>query len=169
MPILEWSLISHSFWRSTSCGDPDNTVQGSYPHKWSQDVSCGYLMRRWQLILELLLHYTLMTVSLHLCIPLGRSGRLPLVACCFLLPWSRFAENKIVLSNVSWQLGPSSFILGHFFLLDMGLRLDMKWAGVAKFFGPTWSIRLYFLHNFKIQKLAIWIIYWRYNYWHLIF
>ena len=94
-------------------------------------------MRRWQLILELLFHYTPMADSLHLCFPLGRSGRLPLVACRFFLLWSRFAENRIVLGNVSWQFGPSSFVLGHFFLLDVGLELDMKWAGVVKFFGPT--------------------------------
>ena len=29
------------------------------------------------------------------------------------------------------------FVLGHFFLLGIGFGLDMKWAGVAKFFGPT--------------------------------
>ena len=28
-------------------------------------------------------------------------------------------------------------VLGHFFLLGMGLGLDMKWVGVAKFFDPT--------------------------------
>ena len=103
-------------------------------------------MRRWQLILELLLHYTLMAVLLHLCFPLGRSGGLPLVACYFLLPWSWFAENRIVLGNVSWQFGPSSFVLGHFFLLGVGLGLDMKWAGVVKFFGPTTSLT--FLYSF---------------------
>ena len=120
-----------------SCGDLDNTIHESCPHKWGQDVSCGYLMQKWQLILELLFHYSRMTVSLHLCFPLGRSRRLPLVACHFLLPWSRFTENRIVLSNVSWQFGPSLFILEHFFLLGVDLELDIKWAGVTKFFGPT--------------------------------
>ena len=129
--------ISHSFWRSVSYGDPDRTVQGSCPNKLGQDVSCEYLMRRWQLILELPLHYTPMTISLHLRSPLGRSRRLSLVACRFLLPWSQFAENKIVFGNVSWQFGPSLFILGHFFFLGVGLGLDMKWARIAKFFGPT--------------------------------
>ena len=98
-------------------------------------------MRRWRLILELILHYTPMADSLHLCFPLGRSGRLPLVVCRFLLPWSRFSENRIVLGNVSWWFGPSSFVLEHFFLLGMGLGLDMKWAGVAKFFGPTIALQ----------------------------
>ena len=139
--------ISHSFWRSVSCGDPYSIVQGSCPHKWGQDVSCGYLMRRWQLILELLLQYTPMAVSLHWCFPLGCSGRLPLVACRFLLPWSRFAENRIVLGNVSWQFGSSSFVLGHFFFLDMGFGLDMKWTGIAKFVGPT----------IAPQNLAVWL------------
>ena len=119
---------------------PDSTVQGSCPHKWGQDVSCKYLMRRWQFILEFLFHYTPTADLLHLCFPLGHSGRLPMVVCRFLLPWSRFAENRIVLDNVSWQFGPSSFVLGHFFLLGVGLGLDMKWAGVAKFFGPTFFI-----------------------------
>ena len=127
---------------TVSCSDPDSTVQGSYPHKWGQNVRCGYLIRRWQLILELSLHYTPMAVSLHLRFPLGRFGRLPLVACRFLLPWSRFAENRIILGNVSWQFRHSSFVLGYFFLLGMGLELDIKWAGVAKFFGPT-----YFIYN----------------------
>ena len=94
-------------------------------------------MRRWRLILELILHYTPMADSLHLCFPLGRSGRLPLAACRFFLPWSRFADDKIIFGNVSWQFGPSSFIFGHFFLLGVGLGLDMKWDGVAKFFDPT--------------------------------
>ena len=39
--------------------------------------------------------------------------------------------------DVSWQFGSSSFVLGHFFLLGVGLGLDMKWAKVVKFFGPT--------------------------------
>ena len=94
-------------------------------------------MWRWQLILELLLHYIPMAASLHLCFPLGCSGRLPLVVCHSFLLWSRFAENRIVLGHVSWQFGLSSFVLGHFFLLGVGLRLDIRWARVAKFFGPT--------------------------------
>ena len=129
--------ISHSFWHSVSYGNLDSTVQESCPHKWGLDVSCGYLMWRWQLILKLLLHYTPIANSSHLCFSLGRFGRLPLVVCRFLLPWSRFAENRIVLGNVSWQFRPSPFVLRHFFLLSVGLELDMKWVGVAKFFDPT--------------------------------
>ena len=77
--------INHSIWHSVSCGELGSIVQRSCPHKWGQDISCGYLMQRWQFILELPLHYTPMTVSLHLYFPLGRSRRLPLVACRFLL------------------------------------------------------------------------------------
>ena len=129
--------ISHSFWRSASYGGPGSTAQGSCPHKWGQDVSCGYLMRRWQPSLELLLHHASMAGPLRLCFPLGHSRRLPLGACRFLLPWSWLAENRIVLGNISWQFEHSLFVLGHFFLLGMGLRLDVKWVVVAKLFGPT--------------------------------
>ena len=90
-----------------------------------------------------------MADSLHLCFPLGHSGSLPLVACRIFLPWSRFAEDRIVLSNVSWQFGLSSFVLGHFFLLDVGLGLDVKWAEVAKLFGPTIAPQ-----NFVVQLLG---------------
>ena len=47
------------------------------------------------------------------------------------------AENRIVLDNVSRLFGLSLFVLGHFFLLGMGLGLSIKWAGVVKFFNPT--------------------------------
>ena len=42
--------------------------------------------------------------------------------------------------DVSQQFGPSLFILGRFFFLGVGLGLDMRWAGVAKSFGPTFVI-----------------------------
>ena len=43
----------------------------------------------------------------------------------------------MVLGDASQQLGPSLLILGRFFFLDVGLGLDMKWAGLAKSFSPT--------------------------------
>ena len=46
------------------------------------------------------------------------------------------AEDRIVFGDVSWKFGLSLFIIGHFFLLGMGLRLCIKWAGVAEFFDP---------------------------------
>ena len=100
-------------------------------------------MRRWQPSLELLLHHAPIAGLLHLCFPLGHSRRLPLVACRFLLPWSRLAKNRIVLSNIYWQFEPSLFVLRHFFLFSMSLGLDVKWAGVAKFFVPTIYIYIY--------------------------
>ena len=33
--------------------------------------------------------------------------------------------------------GPSLFVLGHFFLLGVGLGFSMRWAGIVKFFDPT--------------------------------
>ena len=125
-PYLSARPISHSFWRPMSCCDPDSTVQGSCPHKWGQDVSRGYLMRRWQPLLELLLYHALMVGPLRSGFPLGCSRRLPLVVWRFPLPWSRFAEDKVVLGSISRQSGLSLFVLGHFFLLNMGHGLDMK-------------------------------------------
>ena len=50
---------------------------------------------------------------------------------------SGLAEDRIVLGDVSGPLGPSLFVLGHFFLPDVGLGLSMKWVRVVKFFDPT--------------------------------
>ena len=47
------------------------------------------------------------------------------------------AESRIVIGNVSRLFGLSLFILGHFYLLSVGLGLGIKWGGVVKFFGPT--------------------------------
>ena len=49
--------IGHSFWYSVSCYGPYRTVQGSHPHQWDQGVRFEYLIRRWQLLLELLFYY----------------------------------------------------------------------------------------------------------------
>ena len=59
------------------------------------------------------------------------------MACRSSFLWSRLAEDRIVLSDVSWQFGLSLFILGRFFLLGMGLGLCIKWVRVAEFFDPT--------------------------------
>ena len=82
-PYLSARPIGYSFWRSVSCCGPDSTVQGSRPHKWGQGVSCGYLIRRWQLLLELLFYHTPMAGSLGSKLPLGCSRGLPLVAWRF--------------------------------------------------------------------------------------
>ena len=55
----------------------------------------------------------------------------------FPLPRFWFAKDKVVLSSISWQSGFPLFVLGYFFLLGMGLGLDMKWARVPRSFGPT--------------------------------
>ena len=49
--------------------------------------------------------------------------------------WS--AEDRVVLSNISWQSGFLLFILRHSFLLGMGLGLDIKWVEVPRSFGST--------------------------------
>ena len=47
------------------------------------------------------------------------------------------AEDRIVLGDVSWQLGLSLFILERLFLLGIGLGPCMKWARAAEFFDRT--------------------------------
>ena len=114
---------------------------GSRPHKWGQGVSCGYLIRRWQLLLELLFYHAPMTGLLGSKLPSGCSRGLPLATWRFPFPWFWSAEDRIVLGSISWQSGFPLFVLEHFFLLGMGLGLDIKWAGVPRSFGPTnWII-----------------------------
>ena len=56
-PYSSARSIDHSFWRSVSCCGPHRTVQGSHPYQWGQGVGCEYLIRRWQLLLELLFYH----------------------------------------------------------------------------------------------------------------
>ena len=59
------------------------------------------------------------------------------MACRSSFLWSRLVEDRIVLGDVCCQFGLSLFVLEHFFFLGMGLKLNIKWARVAKFFDPT--------------------------------
>ena len=69
------------------------------------------------------------------------------MVCRSSLLGSRLVEDKIVLGNVSWQFGLSSFVLG------VGLGLSIRWAGVAKFFDPTMPICLNLEFN-RVSKEA---------------
>ena len=77
----------------------------------------------------------------HFC--LGRPRRLSLRACRFSFLRFQFVKDRIVLGDVSWQLGLSLFILRRFFLLSMGLGPCMKWVGAAEFFDPTVIIKIH--------------------------
>ena len=46
-------------------------------------------------------------------------------------------RDRVILGSTIWRSGFPSFVLGHFFLLGVGLGLDIKWAGVPISFGPT--------------------------------
>ena len=142
-PYLSAYPIGHSFWRSMRCCGPNSIVQRSHPHKWGQGVSCGYLIRRWQFLPELLFYHAPMAGPLGSELPLRCSRGLPLAAWHFPLSWFWSAEDRVVLSNISWQSGFPLFVLGHFFLLGVGLGLDMKWAEVPRSFGPTKYIYIY--------------------------
>ena len=63
---------------------------------------------------------------------------------------SRLVEDRIVLGDVSGPFGLSLFVLGHFFLLCVGLGLSIKWAGVVKFFDPTLLFKGLILFGFLI-------------------
>ena len=52
------------------------------------------------------------------------------MALLLLLFWS--AEDRVVLSSISWQSRFPLFILGHFFLLGIGLKPNMKWARLCQ-------------------------------------
>ena len=69
-------------------------------------------------------------------LPLGCSRGLPLATWCFPLPWFWSAKDRVVLGSISWQTGFPLFVIGHFFLLGLGLRLDMKWAEPCQILQP---------------------------------
>ena len=124
-PYLSARPIGYSFWRSVSCCGPHCTIQGSRPHKWGQGVSCGYLIQRWQILLELLFYHAPMADPLGSELPLRCSRRSPLATWRFPLPWFWSVEDRVVLGSISWQSRFLLFVLEHFLLLVMGLGLDM--------------------------------------------
>ena len=93
-------------------------------------------MRRWQPLLELLFYHASMVDPLGSKLPLGCSRVLPLAAWRFPFLWFWSTEVRVVLGSISWQSGFPLFVLGHFFLLGMGLRPDMKWAGFYQILQP---------------------------------
>ena len=81
-----------------------------------------------------------MAISLHLRFPLGCFGTLwetalggmPLSPSVISVCREQDCPRQCLLTVRTF-----SFVLGHFFLLDVGLGLNMRWAGVTRFFGPT--------------------------------
>ena len=129
--------IGHSFWRFVSCCSPHCSVQGSHPHQWGQGVSWGYLIRRWRLLLGLSLPHSPMASPYGLESLLRSSSGLPRVTWRVPFPLFWPAEERVILGSTIWWSEFPSFVLGYFFLLGVGLGLDIKWAGVPKSFGPT--------------------------------
>ena len=87
------------------------------------------------------------------------ASQLPLMAGHSSLLGYGLAEDKIVFGYVSGPLGLSLFVLGHFFLLGVGLGFSMRWAGVVKFFDPTHYIIRVQLQN----DLTFVIVDWGYK------
>ena len=94
-----------------------------------------------------------MVGPLGLELPLGCSRGLPLVMWRFPLPWFWSAEDRVVLDSISCQSEFPLFVLGHFFFLDMGLGLDMEWAGVPRSFGPILTNTLRELVNNSFKEI----------------
>ena len=72
-------------------------------------------------------------------------------------PW--MAEVKAVLGDDSGPFELSSFIFDHFLLLDVGLGLNIKRAGVVKFLGPTFTFNFKKKKNLRIRYLFLKNIY----------
>ena len=128
--------IGHSLRRSVSCCGPYRPVQGSHPHQCGQGVSCGYLIRRWRLLLGLSPHHSPMVSPCDLESLLRSSSGLPRATWCFSLPWFWPAEDRVVLGSTFLQSRFPSFVLEHFFLLGVGLGLEMEWVEVFRTFWP---------------------------------
>ena len=139
-PYLSARFIGYSFWRSVSYCGPHRIVQGSHPHQWGQGVSCGYLIQRWQLLMGLLFYHAPTADPLGLESHLRSSRGLPWETWHLPLLWFWSTEDRVVLSSIFWQSGYPSFVLRHFFLLSVGLGLDMGWAEVSRSLWPHKSI-----------------------------
>ena len=137
-PCLSLSArpIGHSLWRSVSCCGPHRPVQGSHPHQCGQGVSCGYLIRNWWLLLGLSPHHSPMASPCDLESLLRSSSGLPRATWRFSLPWFWPAEDGVVLGSTFWQSRFPSFVPEHFFLLGVGLGLEMEWAEASRTFWP---------------------------------
>ena len=90
----------------------------------------------WQFFLGLLFYHAPMVGLLDLVSPLGSSRGLPRATWGLPLLWFWFAEDRVVLGSIFWLSGFPSFVLGHFFLLGVGLGLDMKWTEVSRSLWP---------------------------------
>ena len=68
--------------------------------------------------------------------------------------------NKI---NISTYFENLTVVLHVFYTLNTHIKFCIN-----KILFIIWFIRLYFMHNFKLQKLTIWKFYKWHNYWFLI-
>ena len=91
--------IAHSLWRFVSCCGPHRPVQGSHPHQCGQGVSCGYLIRRWRLLLGLSPHHSPMASPCGLKSLLRSSSGLSRATWRFSLPWFWPAEDRVVFGS----------------------------------------------------------------------
>ena len=94
------------------------------------------------LLLGLLFYHAPMAGLLGLESPLGSSRGLPRAAWRLPLLWFWSAKDRVLLDNIFWQSGFPSFVLGKFFLLGVGLGLNMEWTEVSR---SLWPHILFFI------------------------
>ena len=100
-----------------------------------------------------------MGVLLHLSFFWGALWEAAFDGVPFFPPGIWDAENRIVLSNVSRLFGLSLFVLGHFSILVVGLGFSIKWARVAKFFGPIMNIFVNLRFEF-LRKIVLFLFWY---------
>ena len=73
-------------------------------------------------------------------------------------------EDRIVLGSTIWRSEFPSFVLGHFFLLGVGLGFDIEWAGVPGSFDLTYIYIYIYIYNFYLinNKLYTLIVVYRF-------
>ena len=127
------AILSGALWAVVA---PIALSRGHIHIKGDQSVSCVYLIRRWQLFLGLPPHHSPMASPYGLKSLLRSSSGCPRATWRFFLPWFWPAEDKVILSSTFWQSGFPSLVPRHFFLLGVGLGLEMEWAKASRTFWP---------------------------------
>ena len=89
------------------------------------------------------------------------------------LPWFWPAEDKVILGSTFWQSGFPSFVPGHFFILGVGLGLEMEWAEVSRTFWPhnspsrsccpdpqtgRWILTFSGLNHGRLSLVSLWVL-----------
>ena len=134
------AILSGALWAAVA---PIALSRGHIHIKGGQGVSCVYLIRRWQLFLGLPPHHSPMASPYGLEPLLRSSSGCPRVTWRFFFP--------MILACRGRHSGFPSLVPGHFFLLGVGLGLEMEWAEASRTFWP----HRYNLQNYLCSLLIL--------------